>query len=249
MPAALTFEHVSKSFAHHKGSRLLRDRLLEMLRPSGAARFEALKDISFELAAGESMGLIGHNGAGKSTLLNLATGLTLPDSGRIEVNGPVAPLLELGAAFHPDLTGAENLRIYAAMTGLSRRRTAERFEEIVEFAGVRDFIREPLRTYSSGMSLRLAFSVLIHSDFDLLLVDEVIGAGDEVFRARVLDKVGQFQRQGKTILLAAHSIELMSSLCDRALWLERGRVVRIGPTKEVLAAYTATQADAAPAAR
>ena len=249
MPAALSFDRVTKSFAHRKASKLLRDRLLELLRPSGIGRFEALKEVSFALEQGESMGLIGHNGAGKSTLLNLATGLTLPDSGRIEVNGKVAPLLELGAGFHPDLTGAENLRISAALAGLSRSETAARFDQIVDFAGVREFIGEPLRTYSSGMNLRLAFSVLVHSDADILLMDEAIGAGDEDFRAKCLAKIRAFQDEGKTILLASHSAEIVSLLCQRVLWLERGQVVSIGGAQEVLSSYTAAQTNAAPAAR
>jgi ABC-2 type transport system ATP-binding protein len=247
MGAALAFDGVSKSFAHHTGSKLLRDRLAEMFRPSGIARFEALKDVSFELMPGESMGLVGHNGAGKSTLLNLATGLTLPDSGHIRVDGRVAPLLELGAGFHPDLTGAENVRINAAMMGLSRRQTAERFEEILEFSGVREFIHEPLRTYSSGMNLRLAFSVVVHSDSDIFLVDEVIGAGDEAFRVKCLDKIRAFQQQGKTLLMASHSAALVTTLCERALWLDHGTVAGAGPAAEILAKYTAAQSNAAPA--
>jgi ABC-type polysaccharide/polyol phosphate transport system ATPase subunit len=245
MPALL-FDRVTKTFAHHVGQKLLRRRIADMLwRPSGSGHFEALKEVSFEIAPGESLGLIGANGAGKSTLLNLATGLTLPDAGRIEVNGRVAALLELGAGFHPDLTGGENLRINAAMLGLSRRQTAERFEEMVEFSGVREFIQEPLRTYSSGMIVRLAFSVAIHTDPEILLVDEVIGAGDEAFYAKCLDKIRGFQRDGKTILLATHSLGLMTMLCQRALWLDHGRVMSIGEAAAVAAAYQAGAVTAA----
>jgi ABC-type polysaccharide/polyol phosphate transport system ATPase subunit len=248
--AALLFDRVTKTFAHHAGQKLLSQRIAEMLwRPSGTGRFEALKEVSFEIARGESVGLIGANGAGKSTLLNLATGLTLPDSGRIEVHGRVAALLELGAGFHPDLTGGENLRINAAMMGLSRRQTAERFEEMVEFSGVREFIREPLRTYSSGMIVRLAFSVAVHTDPEILLVDEVIGAGDEAFYAKCLDKIRSFQRDGKTILLATHSLDLMSMLCQRAMWLDHGRVIRIGEAGAVAGAYHSGNIQAAADAR
>jgi ABC-type polysaccharide/polyol phosphate transport system ATPase subunit len=235
--SALLFDRVDKFFAHHAGQKLLRERVVEMLRPSARERFQALKGVSFQLAPGESLGLIGHNGAGKSTILNLATGLALPDAGRIEVKGRIASLLELGAGFHPDLTGAENLRINAALSGLTRRQTAERFEEIVEFSGVRDFIHEPLRTYSSGMMVRLAFSVAIHTDPEILLVDEVIGAGDQDFYVKCLDKIRGLQRDGKTMLLASHSLSLVGMLCQRALWLDHGRVVRIGPATEVVAAY------------
>lgn len=237
----LVFERVTKTFPHHAGQMLLRERLMEMLRPTRRTRLEALKDVSFELAAGESLGLIGPNGAGKSTLLNLATGLTLPDSGRIEVNGRVAAMLELGAGFHPDLTGAENLNINAAFMGLTRRQTAQRFEEIVDFSGVREFIREPLRTYSSGMVMRLAFSVAVHTDPEILLVDEVIGVGDQEFSVKCLDKIQQFQREGKTILLASHSLSMVNMLCQHALWLDHGHVVEIGPVAAVTSAYQAEQ--------
>jgi len=234
---ALAFRSVTKTFAHQTGQKLLRERLLDMLQPSRDGRFTALDNVSFEIAQGESLGLIGPNGAGKSTLLNVATGLALPDSGSIEVRGRLAALLELGAGFHPDLTGAENLRLYAGFLGMTRREAAERFDAIVDFSGVRDFIDDPLRTYSAGMSVRLAFSVAVHTDADILLVDEVIGLGDQAFYGKCLDKIREFQRAGKTILMASHSVELLTMLCQRAMWLERGRVVQIGPAAAVAAAY------------
>jgi ABC-type polysaccharide/polyol phosphate transport system ATPase subunit len=239
MHPALRFQHVTKTFVHHAGQMLLRERLLEMIRPSRRPRFEALKDISFELAPGESLGLVGSNGAGKSTILNLATGLSLPDRGSITVRGRVTALLELGAGFHPDLTGAENVRVNAAMMGMKRRQTAERYDEIVDFSGVRDFIDEPLRVYSAGMIMRLAFSVAIAADPEVLLIDEVIGAGDQVFYAKCLEKIRSFQRAGKTIVLASHSAELITMLCQRAIWIERGEIIRAGPAEEVVAAYKA----------
>jgi len=242
MTPALVFDRVTKSFPQHKGPRLLRDRVAELLRPSPAQRLQVLKDVSFELPHGDGLGLIGPNGAGKSTLLNLACGLSLPDSGNIEVHGRVAALLELGSGFHPDLTGAENVRINAAMVGLTRRQTAERFEEIVEFSGVRDFIHEPLRTYSSGMTMRLAFSVAVHVDPDILLIDEVIGVGDQAFFAKCLERMRKFQREGKTFVMASHSAELMSMMCQHAIWLERGRMVKSGPVNAVLDAYHSSQA-------
>jgi ABC-type polysaccharide/polyol phosphate transport system ATPase subunit len=242
--SALVFEHVTKSFPHHTGARLLRDRIRDMMHPSRAERIEVLRDVSFTVPSGDGLGLIGPNGAGKSTLLNLACGLSKPDSGRIEVDGRVGALLELGAGFHPDLTGAENVRINAAMVGLSRRQTADRFEEIVEFSGVRDFINEPLRTYSSGMMMRLAFSVAVHIDPDILVIDEVIGVGDQAFFAKCLERMHRFQAEGKTILLATHSADLMSRLCQHALWLERGRVVTSGPVRAVLEAYASSQTGA-----
>ena len=239
MLPSLRFDRVTKTFVHHTGPMLLREHLIEMMRPSRRPRFEALKDVSFELAPGESLGLIGANGAGKSTILNLATGLCLPDRGSITVNGRVTALLELGAGFHPDLTGAENVRVNAAMMGMTRRQSAERFETIVEFSGVREFINEPLRVYSSGMMVRLAFSVAVAADPEVLLIDEVIGVGDQVFYAKCLEKIRSFQNDGKTIVLASHSTELVAMLCQRALWIDRGQIVQQGTATDVVAAYRA----------
>jgi ABC-type polysaccharide/polyol phosphate transport system ATPase subunit len=239
MLPALRFEHVTKTFIHHAGQMLLRERLIEMVKPSRRPRFEAVKDVSFELAPGESLGLIGANGAGKSTILNLATGLAQPDHGSITVNGRVTALLELGAGFHPDLTGAENVRVNAAMMGMTRRQMVARFDEIVDFSGVREFINEPLRVYSAGMSMRLAFSVAIAADPEVLLIDEVLGVGDQAFYARCLEKIRSFQASGKTIVLASHSAELLTMLCQRALWIERGQVAMEGAAAEVIAAYKA----------
>ncbi len=245
MSAALVFDRVSKSFPHHTGQRLLRQRVAELFHPARAQRLQVLDNVSFRIPQGDGLALVGPNGAGKSTLLNLACGLALPDSGQIEVQGRMAALLELGSGFHPDLTGAENVRINAAMLGLTRRQTAERFAEMVEFSGVADFIDEPLRTYSSGMLMRLAFSVAVHTDPDVLLIDEVIGVGDQAFYAKCLERMQRFQREGKTILLASHSKELVSMLCQHAIWLERGRVVTSGPVKTVLEAYRSSQAERA----
>lgn len=240
MRSALRFDHVTKTFVHHAGQLLLRERVVEMLRPSSRPRFEALKDVSFELMHGESLGLIGPNGAGKSTILNLATGLARPDRGTIAVDGRVTALLELGAGFHPDLTGAENVRVNAAMMGITRRQMEERFESIVDFSGVREFINEPLRVYSAGMTVRLAFAVATAADPEVLLIDEVLGVGDQEFYTKCLAKIRGFQSEGKTIMLASHSAELITMLCQKALWIDRGRVVMQGPAAEVVAAYKAT---------
>jgi ABC-type polysaccharide/polyol phosphate transport system ATPase subunit len=237
MNCAIRFQHVTKTFAHHAGQMLLRDRLKQLFRGSPVTHFYALQDISFELAAGESMGLIGANGAGKSTILNLATRLMRPDTGTVEVNGEVAALLELGAGFHPDLTGEENIRINAALMGLSRRETAAKAEEIIEFSGIRTSIHEPLRTYSSGMTMRLAFSVAIASAPDILLIDEVLGVGDEDFYAKCMLKMREFQRDGKTILFASHNAELIRTFCHQAMWLEHGQIVSVGDVVEVMDAY------------
>lgn len=237
MTPAIRFHEVSKTFPHHAGQMLLRDRLRDLVRPGERPRFHALQDVSFTVAPGESVALIGPNGSGKSTVLNLATGVSRPDSGTVEVKGKVAPLLELGAGFHPDLTGEENLRINAALLGLTRRQAAARYGEIVEFSGIGEFMKEPLRTYSSGMTMRLAFSIAVSVDPDILIVDEVIGVGDEAFSAQCVEKMRGFQRAGKTILLATHSADLVTKFCQRALWLDHGNVVAQGESAEVLAAY------------
>jgi ABC-type polysaccharide/polyol phosphate transport system ATPase subunit len=241
MTPALRFDNVTKTFSHHAGQMLLRDRLVEMIHPTQRTRFEALKEVTFELERGESLGLIGPNGAGKSTILSLATGLLLPDHGSIAVNGRVAALLELGAGFHYDLTGAENVHVNAAMMGMTRREVKERFDKIVDFSGVRDFIDEPMRTYSAGMIVRLAFSVAIAADPEVLLIDEVLGVGDQSFYAQCLTTIRRFQREGKTIVLASHSSDLILMLCQKALWVERGRIVQQGPAAAVVQAYRASQ--------
>ena len=177
------------------------------------------------------------NGAGKSTLLSLVAGLAWPDEGKVEVNGRVAELLELGSGFHPDLTGAESVFLNAALLGFSRRRAREKFDEIVEFSGIRDFIDQPLRTYSAGMAMRLAFSVATNVDPDILLIDEVLAVGDEAFRTKCIDKILELKRAGRILICASHVMETLRDLCGRAIWLDHGSVVRYGPLAEVVAAY------------
>jgi lipopolysaccharide transport system ATP-binding protein len=239
------FEHVSKHFHRHAGQMLLRDRLKRLLRSSPREQFYALRDVSFAVEQGETFGIVGHNGAGKSTLLNIATGLCFPNEGKVTVNGRVAALLELGSGFHPELTGAENVRINAALLGLSRSKLRERFAEIVEFSGIGDFIQEPLRTYSSGMIMRLAFSVAVNVDPDVLIVDEVLGVGDQAFFTKCFDKILQFRSAGKTLLVVSHALPTLEKLCDRGLWLDHGRVVRTGPMHEIIREYRDSAASAA----
>jgi ABC-type polysaccharide/polyol phosphate transport system ATPase subunit len=181
--------------------------------------------------------VIGPNGAGKSTLLSLVAGLSPPDEGRVVLRGRVAALLELGVGFHPDLTGVENIHLNSALMGLSRRRAGEVYDEIVSFAGVGDFLYEPLRTYSNGMILRLAFSVAVHCDPEILLVDEVLVVGDAEFQAKCLKKIDVLRREGKTLLCVSHAPALVEALCNRAIWLEAGRVVMTGGVREILKAY------------
>jgi ABC-type polysaccharide/polyol phosphate transport system ATPase subunit len=235
---AILFQGVWKSFARHAGQMLIRDRIRLMFQPHRPEMFHALREISFTVQHGESVAVIGPNGAGKSTLLNLTTNLCRPDRGVVEVHGGrIAPLLDLGAGFHPDLTGAENVCINAALLGLSRREVRKRFDEIVAFSEIGEFIHEPLRTYSSGMMMRLAFSVATSVDPDILIVDEVLGVGDIAFAAKCRDRILQFRRDRKTILCVSHSNDTLKDLCERAIWLDHGRVVDDGPISGVVEAY------------
>ena len=238
--ATVTFSSVSKYFFRHTGPKLLRDRLINLVRPLPRERFYALRDVSFAVERGESIGIVGHNGAGKSTLLNITTRLSSPSEGSVSVNGRVAALLELGSGFHQDLTGAENVRVNAALLGLSRRQAHERFDDIVEFSGIGEFIDEPLRTYSSGMMMRLAFSVAINVDPDILIIDEVLGVGDQNFFAKCFERILQFRHAGKTLICVSHSMESLKQLCDHGLWLDHGHVVKTGPIRQVLEAYVDT---------
>ena len=233
----IEFQNVTKTFARHRGQMLLRARLASIFRDRGVSRFEALKDVSFHVESGSSVAIIGANGAGKSTLLGLVAQLADPDQGKVTVRGRVAALLELGSGFHPDLTGTENVQLNAALMGLGRKRTKEVFGSIVEFSGIGDFIHEPLRTYSSGMVVRLAFAVAIHADADILLVDEVLVVGDQAFQQKCQEKIQEFRRAGKTLVCVSHSVGMVQALCDQAIWLEHGRVVKSGPVSDVLPEY------------
>jgi len=183
------------------------------------------------------VGIVGANGSGKSTLLKLLAGILRPTEGEVEVRGRMAALLELGAGFHPELTGRENVEIAGLLLGLSRKEVAARFDAIVRFAELEEFLDAPLRTYSSGMAVRLGFSIAAHSDPDVLLVDEVLAVGDEAFAHRSLEKFAEFERAGKTILLVSHDLSLVAERCRRALWLDGGRVAADGPARDTVARY------------
>jgi len=236
---AIRFDNVSKSFARGVGRKLLATHFREWFGRPITGGFFALRDVSFEVQKGESLGIVGANGAGKSTILSLATGICEPDSGEVFVDGRVAALLELGSGFHPELSGAENLVINASLLGLTRERVDRVFDSIVEFSGVADFIHEPLRTYSTGMVVRLAFSVAVHVDPDVLILDEIVAAGDQAFQARCVERMTGFRASGKTILCVSHSPGTIRMLCDRALWIDRGRVLLDGGVDPVLDAYAA----------
>jgi ABC-type polysaccharide/polyol phosphate transport system ATPase subunit len=236
----IEFHNVSKKFTRHAGQLLLRNHLTRFFTRQKDDPYFALKHVSFSLERGESLAVIGSNGAGKSTLLGLVAGISNPDEGVVTVNGEVTALLELGSGFHPSLTGRENVRLNAALLGLSRRQTSEAYERIVEFAGIREFIDEPLRTYSTGMMMRLAFSVAINRDPEILLVDEILAVGDAAFQAKCIDKIHEFRNAGKTILCVSHTT-MIRQLCDRAIWLDHGELILGGAVADVLAAYAGRQ--------
>jgi lipopolysaccharide transport system ATP-binding protein len=228
---------LGKSFQKNNLRHLLRHRVEGWFHKDPANEFQALKNISFDVGRGEGLAIVGSNGAGKSTLLSVLAGLVPPDHGTFEVRGRIAALMDLGSGFHPDLTGTENVYVNAALLGFSESQTREAFPSIVAFAGVGDFIHQPLRTYSNGMHLRLAFAVAINVDPDVLIVDEVLAVGDPAFQAQCMERVREFRRAGKTFLCVAHNRKALQELCDQAIWLEHGELVMQGSAAEVLEAY------------
>jgi ABC-type polysaccharide/polyol phosphate transport system ATPase subunit len=241
--AAITARDVSKLYRRHLGrhqfktlkSALLTGSLISDLAP--AETFTALDGVSFDVPRGSTLGVIGENGSGKSTLLKLVAGITKPSRGTLTVDGRVSALIELGAGFHPEISGRENVVINGIMLGLSRREIDARFDEIVAFAELERFIDAPVKTYSSGMYMRLGFAVAIHVEPDVLLIDEVLAVGDEAFTRKCLDKIAEFHRRGRTILFVTHSLGLVEKMCDDVLWLRQGRVADRGEPKRVVDAY------------
>ena len=216
---------------------LLRSHLKALLQRSQRQRFYALKDVSFRIAQGENVAIVGANGAGKSTLLALAIGLAEPDNGRVEISGRIAGLLELGAGFHGDLTGRENVFLNASLLGFTKRETEAIFDRVLEFSEIADFIDEPLRTFSAGMIMRLGFSVAVNVDPDFLLVDEVLAVGDQSFQMKCFDKINQLKQTGKSLLCVSHSSAVVRQLCERAMWLDHGELIADGKTEDVLKMY------------
>jgi len=240
---AIEASNVSKIYRRHGRRRqfttlksaLLSRSLVRDLKPTET--LSALRDVSFSVKSGSTFGVIGRNGSGKSTLLKLVAGITKPTHGHMKVQGRISALIELGAGFHPEISGRENVFINGIMLGLSKKEITKRFDEIVEFAELEDFIDAPVKTYSSGMYIRLGFAVAIHVDPDVLLVDEVLAVGDESFSHRCLDKFAEFRRKGKTILFVTHGLGLVERFCDNAIWLDAGTVQAAGDPKRVIGAY------------
>jgi ABC-type polysaccharide/polyol phosphate transport system ATPase subunit len=237
---AIELQNVGKKFK----VRGLRDRTLKSVvldlvsgRWRGPSEFWALKDVDFKVVRGETLGIIGSNGAGKSTLLSLITGTFRPTAGSIHTHGKVSSLLELGAGFHPDLSGRENVFLYGAIMGLSREQVNRRFDAIVEFAGLSEWIDEPVKHYSSGMYVRLGFAVAVEVDPDILLIDEVLSVGDAVFQRKCMDKMEEFRRKGKTMLIISHDLSAVMAVSDRVLFLDEGTVHGLGVPSATVEAY------------
>src|SRR5213595_1314887 len=239
---AIELVGVSKIYRRYGGrqfstlkSALLQRSILRDLQPSDT--FPALKNVSFTVPKGSTYGVMGRNGSGKSTALKLVAGITKPTSGAVKVEGRISALIELGAGFHPEISGRENVFINGIMLGLTKSQIQDRFDEIVDFAELREFIDAPVKTYSSGLYIRLGFAVAIHVNPDVLLVDEVLAVGDEGFTHKCLDKFAEFRRRGRTILLVTHSLGLVERFCDEAVWLDAGRIRAHGDPRRVVGAY------------
>jgi len=233
----IEFWHVSKRFQLAEG-RSLREFVPALFRGRAFSEpFYALRDVTFHISRGETVGIVGRNGSGKTTALKLIAGVMAPTAGEVRVRGRVSPLIELGAGFHPDLTGRENVHLNGSILGMSSREIDEQFDSIVDFAELREFIDTPVKRYSSGMYVRLGFSVAVHSNPQILLVDEVLSVGDAFFQEKSLAKMHEFKARGVTIVVVSHSVELVTQFCDRAIWLDHGRVMADGPAAEVAQRY------------
>jgi lipopolysaccharide transport system ATP-binding protein len=240
MPDAIIVQALAKQFRRYHADR---PRTLKELLTRGfrgvkpVERFWALRDVSFSVAAGQMFGVIGTNGSGKSTLLRLIGGVGRPDKGSVQVHGHIGALLDLGAGFHPELSGRENVFINGVIAGLTRREVAQRFESIVAFAELQQFIESPLRTYSTGMQMRLAFAIAVHTAPDILLIDEVLAVGDASFQQKCLQRIAQFKDDGAAIILVSHDTTLIRELCDEVLWLRAGHIVAHGNPEMVVDQY------------
>jgi ABC-type polysaccharide/polyol phosphate transport system ATPase subunit len=247
MSLAVSVQNVSKRYRKHrrKGFSTLKSAFVRALgrfgpggrEPAVEEGFYALKDVNLEFGHGESVGIIGRNGSGKSTLLKVLAGIVKPTTGRVQVDGKLSALIELGAGFHPEISGRENVFINGIILGLSKAELRARFDEIVSFAGLEEFIDAPVRTYSSGMYVRLGFSIAINVNPDVLLIDEILAVGDEKFAHKCLDKMAEFKKAGKTIVLVSHNLSQIEKFCDRAVWIEKGRVANDGGPRRVVDDY------------
>jgi len=238
--AAVTVDHVSKRFRmYHERNDSLKSMVMRG-KKSVHEDFWALKDVSFEVPQGKTFGLIGKNGSGKSTLLKCLAKILWPEEGSIIARGKQASLLEVGSGFHPELSGRENVFLNGSILGMSRKEVARKFDDIVSFSGVGHFIDQPVKNYSSGMYVRLGFSVAVAVTPDILVVDEVLAVGDATFQKRCREKFKEMKQEGRTVILVSHSMSTVKDMCDEVAWLDQGNLKMIGKTKEVAAAYNKT---------
>ena len=236
--SAISVSSLSKNFRlYHERNRYIKAALLRGRRAK-YEEFWALRDVSFEVAHGATLGIIGSNGSGKTTMLKCLTGIYTPEKGAIKVDGKLAALLELGAGFHPELTGAENIFLNGSILGMSKRDVQNKFASIVEFAGLEKFIDTPVKNFSSGMVVRLGFSIASHVEPEILLIDEILSVGDQDFQRKSSEKIEEFRREGRTIVVVSHSLGLVQQLCKEVIWLDKGQIRQSGPAAEVIAAYT-----------
>lgn len=234
---AVSVESISLKFRmYHERNNSLKTALMRGRR-SVHEDFWALRDVSFEVPEGSTFGLVGRNGAGKSTLLKCLAKIYFPDSGRITAHGRMASMLELGSGFHPELSGRENIFLNASILGMPRKEVARRFDEIVAFSGVEKFIDQPVKTYSSGMYVRLGFSVAINVNPDILVVDEILAVGDAAFKKKSRAKFVELKDSGRTVIMVSHSATNVREMCDSVAWIDQGQLVRVGPADEVMDAY------------
>jgi lipopolysaccharide transport system ATP-binding protein len=240
MDYAVVVENLSKRYYLYHGDRpwTLHETLVKGFhRLQPREQFWALRDVSFNIQPGRVLGVIGSNGSGKSTLLRLIGGVGRADAGYIKVNQRIAGLLDLGTGFHPDLTGRENVFVNGVISGLTRREVAQRFDSIVDFAELESFIDNPIRTYSTGMQMRLGFAIAIHARPELLLIDEILSVGDHSFQHKCLDRITQFKNEGCTILIVSHDTGQIAEFCDEAIWLNSGHLAASGQARDVVAKY------------
>lgn len=236
---AIEIHHLWKLFRRQK-QRTFKEMLPALLgggRKNVVDTFWALQDVNLSVPAGETYGIIGPNGSGKSTLLKILAGVTVATKGSFKAQGRIAPLIELGAGFHPEMTGRENIFLNSIILGATRQETAPKIPSIIDFSEIADFIDQPVKHYSSGMYMRLAFSVAIHTDFDILLVDEILAVGDEKFQKKCYAKMDEFKKQGKTIILVSHNLEKVSQFCNRAAYLRFGKLLAEGKVDSVVETY------------
>jgi ABC-type polysaccharide/polyol phosphate transport system ATPase subunit len=238
MATAIDVVGVSKAFLiPHEQRTFVKEYFVQPFRRMSYERNEALREVTFSIEAGEFFGVIGPNGSGKSTLLRILAGIYVPDSGRVRVNGLLSPFIELGVGFNPELNARDNIRINGTLAGLTKSELDDRFDEIVAFSELERFVDQKLKNYSSGMLVRLAYSIAIQIPFDVLLLDEVLAVGDEAFQEKCFETFERFKDEGKTVVFVSHALEMMERFCDRVLLLQEGAIRALGPPDEVTRLY------------